>query len=133
MAKLSYLSASETRALLCKYFDKVLCLFETLLDLVISAVWRFTLCSRSREVLGQILVCMGFFFLGTLAFSHSSDITCTAVLNHHLKSYCPFKIKLLETTAQIQILIITKLSIALTATYNDTHCCTCANNHYNTA
>lgn len=25
MAKLSYLSASETRALLCKYFDKVRC------------------------------------------------------------------------------------------------------------
>ncbi|XP_048887512.1 kinesin-like protein kif7 [Brienomyrus brachyistius] len=28
MAKLSYLSASETRALLCKYFDKVVCLRE---------------------------------------------------------------------------------------------------------
>lgn len=30
MAKLSYLSASETRALLCKYFDKVCAFFFTM-------------------------------------------------------------------------------------------------------
>lgn len=50
MAKLSYLSASETRALLCKYFDKVLCLFETLLNTVNKAVWWLALCSHSRKV-----------------------------------------------------------------------------------